>query len=143
MPYRYLEDAAEADVAFEAEGNTLGELFQEAAAAVTNVMIRDLETIDNKVTRLFEMEAPSAEILLYHFLQEIIFLKDSERLFFRRCDIAIEREVPVRHLHVQACGEEIDRERQAFPADVKAISFQDFRVRQTCGGWTADVVLDL
>ncbi len=143
MPYRYREDAEMEDIAFEAEGRTLKELFQSAAAAVTNVMVRDLKTIDQSVTRLFEMEAPSAEMLLYHFLQELVFLKDSQRLFFKECEIAINREVPVWHLNVQASGEEIDLGKHELLADVKAVSFHDFRVRQTCEGWTADIILDL
>ncbi len=143
MPYSYRKVGALEDVIFEAEGRTLKELFQAAAAAITNVMVGDPEEIDQKVTRLFEMEAPNAEMLLYHFLQELVFLKDSERLFFRRCEIDIDRDVPVWHLHVQASGEEIDRGNQGLFTDVKAVSFPDFRVKQTCDGWTADVLLDL
>ncbi len=82
-------------------------------------------------------------MLLYIFLQEIIFLKDSERLIFKRCRIAVDREVPAWHLHAQASGEAIDPGRQKLLSDVKAVSHHDFRVRQTCGGWTADVILDL
>jgi SHS2 domain-containing protein len=143
MPYRYRKDAAFKDIAFEAEGRTLKELFQAAAAAITNVMVGDPEAIDQKVIRLFEMEAPSAEMLLYHFLEELVFLKDSERLFFRQCEIDIDRDAPVWHLHVQASGEEIDGGEHGLLTDVRAVSFPDFRVRQTCDGWTADVLLDL
>ncbi len=134
MPFRYLEDFAPADVAFEAEGGMVGELFQEAAAAVANVMVRNQAAIDQKVTRLFEMEAPSSENLLYHFLQEIIFLKDSERLFFKHCSIEIDGEGPSWHIHAHASGETIDQGRQELLSDGKAVSHQDFRVRQTCGG---------
>ncbi len=142
MPYRYRKDAAIEDVTFEAEGKTLKELFEAAAAAITNVMVGDPEAIDQKITRLFEMEAPSEEMLLYQFLQELVLLKDSERLFFRQCEIDIDREIPVWHLHVQASGEEIDRGSRGL-TDVKAVSFPGFRVRQTCDGWAADVLLDL
>lgn len=143
MPYRYRKDAAIEDVTFEAEGKTLKELFEAAAAAITNVMVGDPEAIDQKITRLFEMEAPSEEMLLYQFLQELVLLKDSERLFFRQCEIDIDREIPVWHLHVQASGEEIDRGSRGLLTDVKAVSFPGFRVRQTCDGWAADVLLDL
>ena len=45
MPYRYLEDIATADVAFEAWGDTLEEMFVAAADATMNVMVSDLDTI--------------------------------------------------------------------------------------------------
>ncbi len=141
MPYRYLEHAAVTDVAFEADGRTLKELFQAAAEAVTSVMVRDPETIGQRVIRLFEMEASSAEMLLYHFLQELIFLKDSERLFFKRCEIDINREYPDWHLSVQAWGGQVERERYEFLADIKTVSLPDFRILQTCDGWATDIIL--
>ena len=45
MPYRYLEDIATADVAFEARGKDLAELFMAAAEATMNVMVADLDSI--------------------------------------------------------------------------------------------------
>ncbi len=141
MPYRYFENTAVTDVAFEAEGGTLKELFQAAAEAVTNVMVRDPEAIGQRVIRLFEMEASSAEMLLYHFLQEVIYLKDSEQLFFRRCEIDIDRECPAWHLSVQAWGGKIDREIYEQTADIKTVSLPDFRILQTCDGWTTDIIL--
>ncbi len=143
MPYRYRKDAAFENIAFEAEGKTLKELFQTVAAAITNVMAGDPEAIEQKVIRLFEMEARSAEMLLYHFLEELVFLKDSERLLFKQYEITIDRDAPAWHLQVQASGEEIDGGEQRLLTDVRDVSLPDFRVRQTCDGWTADVLLDL
>ncbi len=48
MPYRYLEDIAKGDVAFEAEGRTVEEVFIASADATMAVMVEDLSTI-NKV----------------------------------------------------------------------------------------------
>jgi hypothetical protein len=42
MPYRFLEDIATADIAFEARGETLEEVFTAAAEATMNVMIESL-----------------------------------------------------------------------------------------------------
>ena len=42
MPYRYLPEIAIVDVAFEATGKTLGELFAAAGDATVNTMIDDL-----------------------------------------------------------------------------------------------------
>lgn len=47
MPYRYLEDIATGDAAFEAEGRTLEELFREAARffGKLNILINSDEVI--------------------------------------------------------------------------------------------------
>ncbi len=54
MPYRYLEDVATADAAFEVEGNTLEELFRDAAVATFEVMA-DIRTVKPEVTREIEL----------------------------------------------------------------------------------------
>ena len=45
MPYKYLEDVSIADVAFEATGRTLDDMFESAGLAVTNVMVKDGVTV--------------------------------------------------------------------------------------------------
>jgi len=51
MPYDYLEDIGTADIAFEATGRDLPELFTAAADATMNVMIDNLEAIEPHETR--------------------------------------------------------------------------------------------
>ncbi len=143
MPYRYIEDIAMADVAFEAEGRTVKELFQAAAAAMTNTMIRDLETVRQSVMRSFILKAPSVEMLLYRFLQELIFYKDAERLLFSCYELDIDRKIPSGIIYVRAFGEEINPEKHELLADVKAISFHNFSVQRTADGWKASVIVDV
>lgn len=45
MPYRFLEDIATADIAFEARGETLEEVFTAVAEATMNVMIESFDSI--------------------------------------------------------------------------------------------------
>ncbi len=143
MPYRFVEDIAIADVAFEAEAATERELFQAAAAAVTNTMIRDLGTIGQAVIRLFDLKASGVEMLLYRFLQELIFYKDAERLVFSRYELDIDQGIPAWRIHVRVFGEEIDPEKHELLADVKAVSLHNFSVRRTAGGWKASVIIDV
>jgi SHS2 domain-containing protein len=143
MPYRFREDIAIADVAFEAEGATAKELFQEAAAALTNTMIRDPSAIEGRVIRAFDLEAKDIEMLLYRFLQELIFFKDAERLLFCRYELDVEQGIPAWRMHVRASGEEIDPEKHELLADVKAVSFHNFSIERTAGGWRAAVVVDV
>jgi len=55
MPYHYLEEIGTADIAFEATGRDLAELFRDAADATTNVMIDNIEAIQPRKTRQLEL----------------------------------------------------------------------------------------
>jgi protein archease len=143
MPYRYLEDVAIADVAFEAEGGTLQEVLESAALAMTNTMIRNMDKLEQKVIRSFEVTAVDPEMLLYRFLQELVFYKDAEGLLFNTFELDAEQGVPLWHLRVKAQGDEISPEKYELYADVKAVSFHNFSVRQTPDGWRAHVIVDV
>jgi SHS2 domain-containing protein len=80
VPYKFLEDMAIADVAFEASGATLQELFESAALAVTGTMVKDVEKIRQKIKKPIGVSAENVEMLLFSFLQELIFYKDADLL---------------------------------------------------------------
>lgn len=141
MPYWFLEDVAIADVAFEAEGGTLSEVFEAAALALTEVMV-DLDGLVPTVARQILLTAEDRETLLFRWLAELIYLKDSVCLLFRKFEIAI-REGPEWELQATAWGEEIDYEKMSLRADVKAVTYHLFSLEETPQGWKARVVLDI
>ena len=143
MPYRFLEDISIADVAFEAEGKTLEELFEGAALAVTNTMVEDVRSIEQKVLKNIEVGAENVEMLLFHFLQELIFYKDAELLLFNKFDLAIEQKNSTWHLRGKAYGEKISPDRHELLVDVKAVSLHNFKVEETSRGWQATVIIDV
>src|SRR5204863_7314839 len=83
MPYHYLEDIGTADIAFEATGCDLSELFRDAADATMNVMIDNVDAIQPRETRQIELPSDEIDMLLFDFLQELIYFKDAERLLLR------------------------------------------------------------
>lgn len=89
MGYRYRDDIATADVAFEAWGETLEAMFTAAAEATMKVMVADLETISPVATRRLEVSAGDVEMLLFALLQELIFYKDAEQLLLRVVNVQI------------------------------------------------------
>lgn len=56
MSYEFLEDIAIADIAFQAWGKDLEELFKAAGDATINTMIDNLDSIELKETRRFSLE---------------------------------------------------------------------------------------
>ena len=143
MPYRFLEDLATADIAFEATSKTLDELFIQAALATTNVMLRDLKKIQEKERREMKIEADEIDMLLFNFLQEIIFYKDAEQLIFNRYDLKIDAGGPVLKLSAVVYGETLDMEKHDLIVDVKAVTLHQFEVKKTDAGWEATVILDI
>jgi SHS2 domain-containing protein len=143
MPYRYVEDIAIADAAFEAWGDSLEALFLAAADATMNVMVADLSSIAPREQRTMELEADAIDLLLFQFLQEFIYFKDAEELLLRATAVGIHPQAGGFTLRGAACGERIDREKHELLVDVKAVTLHRFRVEQGSHGWRSFVILDI
>jgi SHS2 domain-containing protein len=141
--YRFLDDIAVADAAFEARGGTLEDLFVAAADATMNTMVEDLARIRDLRRVPIRVEAATEEFLLFQLLQEIIYYKDAERLLLRVPAVRIERTESGLALTAEAFGEELDPDRHSLLADVKAVTLYRYRVQHVAGGWEATVVLDV
>ena len=121
MAYRYLEEFGTADIAFEATGRDLPELFMAAADATMNVMIDNLDGIEPRETLQIELSNDNIDMLLFDLLQELIFLKDAERLLLRIREVLIREKDETFFLKAAAEGEPLDAERHHQRADVKAV----------------------
>ncbi len=143
MPYRFLDDIAIADIAFEAWGDTVENMFIASAEATMNVMVDDLDTIERKENRTTYIEAEALDMLLFHALQELIYYKDAEQLLLRVSSIRIQHKNGKYVLNMETYGEKIDADRHDLLADVKAVTLHHFQVEKTPEGWKATVVLDV
>jgi SHS2 domain-containing protein len=143
MPYKFLEDVATADIAFEATGRDLPELFTAATDATINVMIDNLNEIEARETRQIELSNDNVEMLLFDFLQELIYLKDAKRLLLRARKIQIDHKGDTYFLKAKVAGERLDDARHQQRADVKAVTLHGFSVEEKDGGWKAKVLLDI
>ena len=143
MPYRYLEDIATADVAFEAWGATREEMFAAAADALANVMVADLATIEPVHEVEIRLDHEELDLLLFAFLQELIYHKDARRLLLRASSPTITEKDSTLSLHATAQGEEIDIVRHPMIVDVKAVTLHHFLVEHRDGAWRATVILDI
>lgn len=143
MPYKFLEDVAIADVAFEAAGKTMEEMFESSALAVTNTQVKDLKSVKSRVKRRIAVDGDSIEMLLFNFLQELIFLKDAKLLLFSKFKIEITQMKGIYKLKSEASGEKLDMRKHELLVDVKAVSLHNFKVLKTKSGWKAEVILDV
>lgn len=143
MAYKFFEDVAIADVAYEATGKTLAEMMESAGLALTNTMVRDLKAVKTPVEVKFEIKADAADKLLHEFLQELIFYKDARLLLLTKFKIRITSLANGYRAQISARGEEINTKKHEMLVDVKAVSWHMFRVDQTKEGWRVFVILDV
>jgi SHS2 domain-containing protein len=143
MPFEYIDDVAIADVAFQAWGGTAEELFVDAAEAVMNVMVADLDTIAPRQHRLITVTAADHEMLLFELLQELIFYKDAEQLLLRVTAVRISGAAEGLALEAAAAGEILDPGKHDLGVDVKAVTLHRYKVERNDRGWQAMVILDI
>jgi SHS2 domain-containing protein len=143
MPYAYTDDIAIADLAFRAWGRTVEEAFIAAAEATMHAMVEDLATIAPREQRSFELHDEQMDLLLWQFLQELLFYKDAQRLLLRVYKVQITERDYGFALQARAAGEPLDPARHALGADVKGVTLHRLQVVQRPNGWEATVVLDV
>jgi SHS2 domain-containing protein len=143
MPYRFLENTAIADVAFEATGSDFEELLRGAWDAALATMIIQPDRIEKVTSRSVQLEHEQADLLLYDFLQELLFYKDAESMLLKIDRLTVRRAGTVYQLDALLAGEKIDRARHEMSVDVKAVTLHQLRVEHGEGGWRATVVLDV
>jgi SHS2 domain-containing protein len=143
MPYVFLEDLATADVAFEATGEDLEEVFVAAAEATVNTMIDRLDSVALVAEKQIELRNSDLDLLLFNYLQELIYYKDAEGLLLLPQDVQILEEKGIFLLRSVVKGEEIDISRHEQRVDVKAVTLYHFELKKTSRGWRAIVILDV
>jgi SHS2 domain-containing protein len=139
--YIFLDDIATADVAIESRGDTLEELFTASAMATFEVM-SDTSSIQPKIKKTLHLEHSEIDGLLFDWLAEIIYLKDSEFMLFEKYDLKITKDTNYQ-LDAEILGEEINQSKHDLRCDVKAITFHLFEVYEKNGKWISRFILDI
>jgi len=137
----FLDDIATSDAAIEARGDTLEELFRASATATFEVMV-DTKDVQPEIKKELHLENQEIDKLLFDWLAEIIYLKDSEFMVFSKFDIEIKKNSNYL-LNATIFGEEISQSRHELRCDVKAITYHLFDVSKKEGRWTARFILDI
>ena len=139
--YIFLDDIATADVAIESRGDTLEELFTASAMATFEVMV-DTSGIQPEIKKVLHLENSEIDGLLFDWLAELIYLKDSEFMLFGKYDIKITKNTNYQ-LDAEILGEEINQSKHDLRCDVKAITFHLFEVYEKDDKWISIFILDI
>ncbi len=137
---KYLDHTA--DILFVAEGATLGELFEQCGLAVEESQV-DIKSVEPKNKKIIKGKSKNIDGLLFDFLDDLLFYKDSEQLIFSRFECEVKERKGEYHLICNAYGEKINPNKHEQKIDVKAITMHMFEVKEIKGGWRAKVLIDI
>lgn len=139
---KFHENIAIADTAFTVKGETEEELFENAAKALISSMA-DIEKIAPTLERVIELDSEKLDLLLFDFLNELLFYKDSENLLFSEFNVKIDNNAEGHRLKAQIFGEGADPDKHRVTTDIKAITMHMFKVEKNNDGYEARVVVDI
>jgi len=140
--FQFLEDVALADLAFDAEGDSVQEVFEAASNAVIEAMA-DPTTVG--ATRECRVEHAGTDLaeLLFDWLSDFVYWKDAAGIVFSRAVISITQAVGEWKLTGTLIGEPVNQSTQVLRADVKGVTKHLYRLHQDSGRWRVRVVLDV
>jgi len=127
-----------ADVGIRVTAATPDALFETAALALTELMT-DPATVEPRLERTMELKEESLDLLLVCWLQEILYLMDTEGLVFSVFEVQIEGAA----LQAILRGEPFNPEVHPRKSDVKAVTYHRLEVATHGDGWEARVILDM
>ncbi len=136
-PYEVFEHTA--DIGLHASGSTLKELFIHAAQGMESLMVPP-EQVDPVITREITVEGHDAVSLLIAWLNELVFLFDTEYLLF--CDFEIDT-ISETRASGRASGEPYNAERHELSSAIKAVTWHEAAVTQTGEAYQARIIFDL
>jgi SHS2 domain-containing protein len=128
-----------ADIGLHAFGDTLEALFIHAAQGMESLMVAP-EQVRVVTSREITVEGHDAVSLLIAWLNELIFLFDTEYLLFRDFEISTLTET---HLAARAFGEPYDAQRHELSSAIKAVTWHEASVERTNGGYKARIIFDI
>ncbi|MEE8599257.1 MAG: archease [Dehalococcoidales bacterium] len=113
-----------ADVGIVAYGADMSQAFANAARALFS-LITELDDVAEVLYRDVELTAPDEEGLLVEWLNELIYLFDTENIIFKRFDII---ELNHTQLKARSYGEKVDKSKHKLKTGVKAATYHMLKV---------------
>ncbi len=134
MKYRFVDHTA--DIAFEVYGKNLSELIENASYAFYEAFVY-VEKISSDTDKKVEIEAENEDMLLYSWLNELLYLFDTEFFAAKKVSVVVSG--------YSAKGELVGGRftSELVKVEPKAITMHKFKVEKVDGGYKAFVVIDI
>ncbi|RXG73011.1 Protein archease-like [Armadillidium vulgare] len=140
VKYEYLDHTA--DVQIHSWGDTLKEAFEQSAVAMYGYMT-EIDTVDIKEKQEIEVEQDDMQNMLFHFLDECLFLFCGEPFFIGRKVQITEFDKENFKLKAFVYGEEFDLDKHPQGTEVKAITYSNMQIHDNDEQHELFVIIDI
>lgn len=130
-----------ADAKFKAFGKTLDESFKNAALAMFSLMV-DSKEIEAKITKEIYIKADDQKSLLYKWLEELLFLLDTEGFLLKDVRRLTIKSRDKFELNARIAGDKVS-DKYELKGEVKAVTYHDMDIKEEENKVSVRVVLDL
>ena len=125
--YEFLEHTA--DVKFRAYGKNIEEQFSNAVIALTSVMFNP-DKIEEKITKSISIKGNDLKSLLYNFLEELLYLIDTESFIIHKVTGIKIGEMNKKHiLTATLVGDKIGDKYHNI-GSVKAVTYEEMEIKE-------------
>ena len=137
MKFEYLEHTA--DVKFKAFGKDLAEAFANAALATYGIMTED--KVKSRIIKKIKVTSKRKRSLLYDFLEELLFLVDTEAFIGGKVTVKIKEREHDLQLEAEIKGDTADS--YDVSTHIKAVTYSDMFIKEEPTRVTIQVVHDI
>jgi SHS2 domain-containing protein len=134
--FQFIDHTADAGILVKAP--TLEGMFETAARGFSELITR-VDSLNCLLQRKFRLEEDDIETLLVSWLQELLYLLDTEDLIFGQFRVNLKDLA----LEATAWGEVFDPEIHTMKTEIKAITYHQLKVVEDDQGWKAQVIFDI
>ena len=138
VPAAFETFAHDADIGVRGRGATLAEALANAGRALTAV-VTDVASVREVLSVEIACETGEPELLLFDWLNALVFEMATRRLLFARYEVRVEGG----RLRARAFGEPVEVARHHPAVEVKGATWTGMRVAREGGAWVAECVVDV
>jgi SHS2 domain-containing protein len=128
-----------ADLGLRVRGNSLDQLFVEAARGLFSVLVANLDAIRCVQEKTYRIVGHEMDYLLFDWLTELLYTFECEHLLLTEFAVHVD----AAGLTATCRGEPIDRQRHELDHEVKAVTYHGLKVEQRADGWLAEFIVDI
>ena len=138
-PLRYKQIEHTGDIGIKIFGNSLEDLFINAAYGMFDIMT-DISNVNKNVAEKVEVAGDNHEELLVNWLSELNYLFITEQIIFTKFEIT---RLTDTELHATVIGDRFDSRKHPLNAEIKAVTYHEIYIKQLKNKWEAQIIFDI
>jgi SHS2 domain-containing protein len=139
MKFRFLRHTA--DIKFRIYGDSIKEIFENSALVLKKILI-EKSRVKERIKKRIKAEGRDYESLLYNFLEEFLFLFDSERFILGKIiKLDIKKKSKNYFIDCECLGD--NAENYEINEHIKAVTYNEMFVKNKKNKWIAQIIVDV